>query len=171
MIEYVILVDENDHPIGREEKMRAHELGLLHRALSIFVFNSKNELLLQRRALSKYHSAGLWTNTCCSHPRPSESVQDAAHRKLMQEMGFDCDLTEQFHFTYRAALDAGLTEHEVDHVLFGTYDLDPVLNPEEADDFKWVTLEWLSTDITKNPHEYTEWFKICFDKVRELAKN
>ena len=171
MIEYVILVDENDQPIGREEKMRAHEQGLLHRAFSIFVFNKNKELLLQRRALSKYHSAGLWTNTCCSHPRPSESIQEAAHRKLQQEMGFDCELTGQFHFTYRAELDAGLTEHEVDHVLFGTYDHDPVLNPDEAEDFKWVTLEWLSTDITKNPHEYTEWFKICFDKVREVAKN
>ncbi|MEI8130290.1 MAG: isopentenyl-diphosphate Delta-isomerase [bacterium] len=169
MIEYVILIDENDHPIGREEKMRAHELGLLHRAFSIFVFNAKNELLLQRRALSKYHSAGLWTNTCCSHPRPSESIQEAAHRKLVQEMGFDCELTEQFHFTYRAVLDAGLTEHEVDHVLFGTYDADPVLNPEEADGFKWVTLDWLKNDMTKNPQEYTEWFKICFDKVRERA--
>ena len=165
MVEYVILVDENDAPVGREEKMKAHEKGMLHRAFSIFIFNGRGELLLQRRALSKYHSAGLWTNTCCSHPHPSEDVIEAAHRKLVQEMGFDCELKEAFHFRYTAKLDAGLTENEFDHVLIGTYNKDPILNPDEADDFKWAPIEWLKADILKNPDKYTVWFKICFEKV------
>lgn len=165
MIDYVILVDENDNPIGRAEKMEAHEKGLLHRAFSVFISNSKGELLLQRRALSKYHSAGLWTNTCCSHPKPSEDVMEAAHRRLQEEMGFDCELREIFHFTYTAKLDAGLTENEIDHVLVGTYEKDPVINPEEVDEFKWVPIDWLIEDIRKNPDTYTVWFKICFKEV------
>jgi isopentenyl-diphosphate delta-isomerase len=165
MSEYVILVDENDHVIGREEKLKAHELGLLHRAFSIFVFNKNNELLLQRRALSKYHSAGLWSNTCCSHPRPSEDIMEAAHRKLEQEMGFDCELKELFHFTYTAKLEAGLTENEFDHVLVGHYDADPKINPDEADDFKWASIEWIREDIIKNQDAYTAWFLICFEKT------
>jgi isopentenyl-diphosphate delta-isomerase len=165
MEEYVILVDEHDQTIGKEEKMKAHELGILHRAFSVFVFNSQGELLLQQRAKSKYHSGGLWTNTCCSHPRPEEETLAAAHRKLIQEMGFDCELSEAFSFTYKAALDHSLTEHEFDHVLIGKYDSDPVLNPGEADAFKWASLEWIKEDLLKNPDAYTVWFKICFEQV------
>ena len=161
MTEYVVLVDEKDQAIGQAEKMEAHEKGLLHRAFSIFVFNTKGELLLQKRASSKYHSGGLWTNTCCSHPRPDEDILDAAHRKLQQEMGFDCELTESFSFTYTAKLDHGLTENEFDHVLIGHYEKDPVINPEEADDFKWISMEELKRDADMHPHEYTAWFLIC----------
>ena len=167
--ECVILVDENDVPTGEMGKMAAHEQGLLHRAFSIFIFNKRGELLLQKRAASKYHSGGLWTNTCCSHPRPGESVMDAAHRKLIQEVGFDCELKEVFHFTYHAELDKGLTEHEFDHVLFGIYENDPILNPEEAEDFLWVSMEHLEADIKQNPESYTVWFRICFEKVSSLS--
>ncbi|MBP7804866.1 MAG: isopentenyl-diphosphate Delta-isomerase [Candidatus Pacebacteria bacterium] len=165
MIEYVILVDENDAPIGRAEKMEAHEKGLLHRAFSVFVSNSKGEILLQRRALTKYHSAGLWTNTCCSHPRPSEDIMEGAHRRLQEEMGFDCELREVFKFTYTAKLEAGLTENEIDHVLVGIYEKDPVINPEEVEEFKWAPIDWLIEDLKKNPDVYTAWFKICFKEV------
>ncbi len=169
MEEQVILVDENDTPVGEMEKMAAHEQGLLHRAFSVFIFNKRDEMLLQKRAASKYHSGELWTNTCCSHPRPGENVMDAAHRKLMQEMGFDCELKEIFHFTYRAELDKGLIEHEFDHVLFGTYENDPILNPEEAEDFAWVSMQQLANDIKQNPESYTVWFRICFEKVSSLS--
>ena len=165
MEEYVVLVDENDTVIGQMEKLEAHQKGLLHRAFSIFIFNQAGELLLQKRALGKYHSPGLWTNTCCSHPRPGEETLAAAHRKLMQEMGFDCELKEIFHFTYEAKLDHDLTEHEFDHVLVGRYDNDPVINPEEANTFKWAPLAWIKNDITKNPDAYTVWFQICFEKI------
>ena len=165
MIDYVILVDKDDNPIGREEKLKAHELGLLHRAFSIFIWNTKGELLLQKRSLSKYHSAGLWTNTCCSHPRPSEDIMEAAHRRLQEEMGFDCELKKAFHFTYTAKLDAGLTENEFDHVLVGTHDTDPIINPDEADEFKWASMEWIKEDMTTHPDDYTVWFKICFEEV------
>ncbi len=164
MEENVILVDENDSPIGQMEKLRAHKEGALHRAFSIFIFNSRGEMLLQKRARSKYHSGGLWTNACCSHPRPGETIAEAAHRKLMQEMGFDCELKEMFSFTYRAELN-GLVEHEFDHVLFGRYEKDPIPNPEEAEDFAWVSIEWLTMDIQQNPESYTVWFRICFEKV------
>jgi len=125
--ELVVLVDENDNEIGVEEKINAHRKGLLHRAFSIFVFNSKNELLLQKRAADKYHSGGLWSNTCCSHPRPGENLKDAAHRRLQEEMGFDCSLREVFSFLYKKSFDNGLTEHELDHVFFGKFDGIPKL--------------------------------------------
>lgn len=165
MTEQVILVDESDNEIGTEEKMEAHTLGLLHRAFSIFVYNTRGEMLLQKRALSKYHSGGLWTNTCCSHPRPGESIMDAAHRKLVQEMGFDCPLTEVFSFTYKAGLGGGLTEHEFDHVFIGSYDGDPLPNPEEADGYKWIDTKTLTEDIAKKPESYTIWFRLCLQKV------
>lgn len=165
MVEYVILVDENDNPVGRAEKMEAHEKGLLHRAFSVFVSNSKGEILLQRRALTKYHSAGLWTNTCCSHPRPSEDIMEAAHRRLQEEMGFDCELREAFTFKYTAKLEAGLTENEIDHVLVGIYENDPIINLEEVEEFKWAPIDWLIEDLKKNPDLYTVWFKICFKEV------
>ena len=167
--EYVILVDENDNELGLMEKMEAHEKGVLHRAFSVFVFNGKGEVMLQQRAFEKYHSGGLWTNTCCSHPRKGETVLEAAHRRMEEEMGFDCELEEQFHFIYNRKLDKGLTEHELDHVVFGKFDGIPNLNPEEVADYKWVNMQELKTDISENPNQYTEWFKICFDEVFERS--
>jgi isopentenyl-diphosphate Delta-isomerase len=169
--EYVILVDEQDQALGLMEKMEAHEKGVLHRAFSVFVFNDKGELMLQQRALEKYHSGGLWTNTCCSHPRDGESAEEAAHRRLQEEMGFDCALEKKFHFIYKRELDKGLTEHELDHVFFGTYNDAPNINPEEVASYKWVNMTALKTDLQVNPHLYTEWFKICFDEVFKLNLN
>ncbi len=165
MKEEVILVDEQDKELGLMEKMEAHEKGVLHRAFSIFVFNSKNEVMLHQRAWSKYHSGGLWTNTCCSHPRAGETVVEAAHRRLQEEMGFDCDLEEQFSFIYKKDLDNELTEHELDHVVFGFTDHQPEINPEEVADWKYMQLEDLKQDIVANPNQYTEWFKICLPEV------
>lgn len=164
-MEQVILVNTNDQPTGTEEKIRAHELALLHRAFSVFVFNSKGELMLQRRALHKYHSPGLWTNTCCSHPRPGEETTQAAHRRLKEEMGFDCPLEWTFSFIYKAPFDNGLTEHEFDHVFFGTYDEEPQINPEEVAEWKWVSMEMLLHDVQLNPRHYTIWFKIALEKI------
>ena len=146
-LEYVILVDENDRETGLMEKQEAHEKGLLHRAFSIFIFNHKNELLLQQRALHKYHSAGLWTNTCCSHPRAGESIEQAAHRRLQEEMGFDCELYKKTSFIYKAEFENGLTEHEFDHILVGHYDQAIHINPQEVAAYKWVdmTIQWYST--------------------------
>ena len=163
------MVDENDNELGLIEKMEAHEKGLLHRAFSVFVFNQKGEVLLQQRAFGKYHSGGLWTNTCCSHPREGETVLEAAHRRMEEEMGFDCELEQQFNFIYNRKLDKGLTEHELDHVVFGKFDGEPNLNPEEVADYKWVNMQELKSDISTNPAEYTEWFKICFDEVFERS--
>jgi len=167
-MEEIILVDENDNEIGTEEKMKAHlDGGKLHRAFSIFVFNSEGKMLLQQRARSKYHSSGLWTNTCCSHPRKGEETNEAAHRRMKEEMGFDCDLNEEFSFIYRANLDHGLTEHEFDHVFIGNYDGEVRPNREEADGFKWIDVGDLREDIKNNPQNYTEWFKIALDRVLE----
>lgn len=164
--ERVILVDENDNEIGSEEKMKAHEDGgKLHRAFSIFIFNSKGELLLQKRAASKYHFGGLWTNACCSHPHPGEPIEKTVHDKLKQEMGMDTGLEEAFTFIYRAEADNGLTEHELDHVFIGRFDGEPEPNPEEADDWKWIGIGELQKDIKENPDEYTPWFKIAFERV------
>lgn len=164
-MEYVVLVDENDNQIGTMEKMQAHEKGLLHRAFSVFVFNSNNELMIHRRALTKYHSGGLWTNTCCSHPREGESAIDAAHRRLQEEMGFDCELEKAFHFIYKKELDNDLTEHELDHVFIGYYDGEANINPEEVHEYKHIGLPELESDVKQNPDQYTEWFKICLDEV------
>ena len=172
MPEMLILVDENDNLIGVEEKLKAHIDGSLHRAFSIFIFNSNNnQLLLQQRALSKYHSAGLWTNTCCSHPRPHEEVLVAAHRRLMEEMGFDCKLNEAFSFKYKVDFDNDLTEHEWDHIIIGYYDQNPVPNPEEVETYKWVDIPWLQKDIEENPENYTVWLKICLEKVITFITN
>lgn len=165
MTEKIVLVDENDNPIGVGEKMKTHLDGNLHRAFSIFIFNSKNQLLLQQRALTKYHSAGLWTNTCCSHPRPQEEVLLAAHRRLQEEMGFDCDLKEIFTFKYKADLEDNLIEHELDHVIIGYYNKEPILNPNEVSDYKFVEIDWLRKDIKENSELYTVWLKICFERV------
>ncbi|MCH2491137.1 MAG: isopentenyl-diphosphate Delta-isomerase [Flavobacteriales bacterium] len=163
-VELVILVNEKDEKIGLMPKMEAHEKALLHRAFSVFVMNHKNELMLQQRALHKYHSPGLWTNTCCSHQRDGESSLEAGKRRLMEEMGFTTPLKETTSFIYKAPFDNGLTEHEFDHVLVGTYNDAPVINPEEVADWKWMPLESVKEDIKKNPEQYTAWFKIIFDK-------
>jgi isopentenyl-diphosphate delta-isomerase len=165
--EMVILVDENDKEIGTGEKMKTHKEGKLHRAFSIFIFNSKGEMLLQKRAKSKYHSGGLWSNACCSHPRPGEYLEQATHRRLKEEMGFDCDLQKAFHFVYKTNLDNDLTEHEFDHVFIGEYDGEVEINPNEAEDFKWVIMDSLKKDVEKNPENYTVWFKIA---LREVLK-
>ncbi|MEH3115676.1 isopentenyl-diphosphate Delta-isomerase [Pedobacter terrae] len=169
MEEQVILVDEEDVPKGQMDKMEAHEKGLLHRAFSVFIFNSKRELLLQQRALSKYHSRGLWTNTCCSHQRIGESNMQAAKRRLMEEMGLECELNFLFKFTYKAIFENGLTEHEIDHVFFGMSDQLPVINHEEVESFKYVDLEALVKDIEHNPEAYTPWLRICLDEVISYA--
>lgn len=167
-MEEVILVDRKDKPIGTMEKMEAHSKGLLHRAFSIFVFNSGNELMLQRRALGKYHSPGLWSNTCCSHPRPGEDIVEAGHRRLVEEMGFDCDLNEVFSFIYHADVDKGMIEHEFDHVLLGKYNDAPEINREEVEEWKWINISDLSEDIVQNPGNYTVWFRIIFERVKEV---
>lgn len=164
MTEYVILVDEKDNEVGLMEKIEAHEKAVLHRAFSVFVFNDKMELMLQQRAKNKYHSPLLWTNTCCSHQRKGESNIEAGKRRLEEEMGFTCDLEEVFSFIYKAPFDNGLTEHELDHVMVGRFDGKPVLNLEEAEAYKWMSLEDVKEDIKLNPDLYTAWFKIIFEK-------
>lgn len=163
MKEFVVLVDENDNKLGLMEKQQAHVAGLLHRAFSVFVFNSKGELMIQQRAASKYHSPTLWTNTCCSHPRENETYLEGAHRRLEEEMGFDCELEFKFSFIYKAHLDNNLTEHELDHVYIGIYNNEPNLNPDEVMAYRWVELDELKKDIEKNPQLYTAWFKIIFE--------
>ena len=168
--EKVILVDKNDNQVGLMPKLEAHEKGVLHRAFSIFIFNSKYELLLQKRASSKYHSGGLWTNTCCSHPREGEDTLDAANRRLDEEMGIKTSLRKVYDFIYKAELDNQLTEHEFDHVFYGVCDNDPILNKDEAEDFKWVDMETLNNDIIKNENNYTVWFKIAFEYFYNYLK-
>lgn len=163
--EYVILVDEQDNDIGVMEKMQAHQEGLLHRAFSVFIFNDKEELLLQQRAISKYHSGGLWTNTCCSHPRPNETIKDAANRRLFEEMGMSCDLKIKTNFIYKTPFENGLTEHELDYVLIGTTNQNPHINKEEVESFKWMSIIDLKKDIANNPNQYTSWFKIALERV------
>lgn len=165
MMEMLILVDENDVQIGTGEKMAVHRAGQLHRCFSIFIFNNEGHVLLQKRALGKYHSGGLWTNTCCSHPRVGEEVDAAAHRRLIEEMGFDCEMKEVFTFTYRAELDHGLTEHEFDHVYVGTYDGVVSPNPEEADGYEWERVETVKRDMEDNPQRYTVWSIIAFKEL------
>lgn len=165
---WVILVDENDAELGVAEKLDAHLKGQLHRAFSVFVFNDKNELMLQRRALDKYHSGGLWTNTCCSHPQPGESVEAACHRRLKEEMGFDTSLEFVTSFIYKANLDHDLIEHELDHVYLGIYNQNPSINTEEVVEWKYINLSDLEEDLTRHPEHYTVWFKIIFSKVKSF---
>ena len=163
--EYVILVNEQDNDIGVMEKLLAHQEGLLHRAFSIFIFNEKGELLLQQRALSKYHSAGLWTNTCCSHPRPNETIKDAANRRLFEEMGMSCDLKIISNFIYKTPFENGLTEHELDYVLTGITNQNPHINKDEVENYKWMAIEDIKKNIISCPDLYTSWFKIALEKV------
>jgi isopentenyl-diphosphate delta-isomerase len=161
--EHVILVDENDNEIGVEEKLSAHLSGKMHRAVSVFIFNKKDELLLQQRAFSKYHCGGMWSNTCCGHPRPGESPLEAAERRLLEEMGIRCQLKKIFNFTYKADVGKGLTEHEFDHVFMGEYDGPITPNPEEANDWKWAGMETLQKDLETHPQAYTVWFKLILE--------
>ena len=165
--EHVILVNEQDEQIGLMPKLEAHQKALLHRAFSVFIFNDKNELMLQQRALDKYHSPGLWTNTCCSHQRDGETNLEAGKRRLQEEMGFVVDLQESISFMYKAPFDNGLTEHEYDHVLLGKYNNKPVINTSEVASWKWMLIEEVKDDIAIHPELYTEWFKVIFDKFYE----
>ncbi|MDX1349198.1 MAG: isopentenyl-diphosphate Delta-isomerase [Putridiphycobacter sp.] len=169
-MEHVVLVNEHDEPMGLMEKMEAHQKGLLHRAFSVFVFNTKGELLLQKRAASKYHSPNLWTNTCCSHPREKETTLEAANRRLMEEMGMTCHLKHAFHFIYQVSLDQGMIEHELDHVFIGTTDNLPVINPSEVGAYDYFPISDLSKQVIDQPEKFTEWFKICFDEVLKHYK-
>lgn len=170
--EKVILVNENDEPIGLMDKMEAHEKALLHRAFSIFIMNDKGETMLQQRALGKYHSPGLWTNTCCSHQREGETNIMAGRRRLKEEMGFEVPLEELFSFIYKASFENGLTEHELDHVLIGRFNGTPEINQKEVAAWKWMPLEAIKKDMGINPDEYTAWFKIIFDKFyHHLTQN
>ncbi len=162
--EKVILVDVNDEPIGLMNKMEAHEKALLHRAFSVFVLNSNNEIMLQQRASHKYHSPLLWTNTCCSHQRAGETNLQAGKRRLEEEMGFVVPLKELFSFIYKASFDNGLTEHELDHVMIGYSNDEPKINPEEVESWKWMKIEDVKKDMEIHPEIYTVWFKIIFDK-------
>lgn len=164
MVENVILVNEKDEPIGLMEKIEAHEKALLHRAFSVFIINDKKEIMLQQRASHKYHSPMLWTNTCCSHQRENETNLEAGARRLREEMGMNVPLKEVFSFIYKAPFDNGLTEHEFDHVMVGYSNESPEINSEEVNDWKWMSISDLKLDMESNPQEYTEWFKIIFDK-------
>ena len=165
--EKVILVNEKNEQIGLMPKMEAHEKAVLHRAFSVFIFNDTNELMLQQRALDKYHSPGLWTNTCCSHQRDGETNIEAGKRRLQEEMGFVTQLQDSISFIYKAPFDNGLTEHEYDHVLLGKFNDIPDINPAEVASWKWMSIEHVKADIALNPEIYTEWFKIIFEKFYE----
>ena len=162
--ERVILVNEKDEQIGLMPKMEAHEKAVLHRAFSVFVLNEKNEIMLQQRASHKYHSPLLWTNTCCSHQRDGETNLQAGNRRLQEEMGFETELKQLFHFIYKAPFDNGLTEHELDHVMIGYYNGEPKINPEEVENWKWMGIEEVQKDMQSHPEVYTVWFKIIFDE-------
>lgn len=165
MTEKVVLVNENDEVLGVEEKLATHLRGALHRAFSIFVFNSTGSLLVQRRTASKYHSAGLWSNTCCGHPRLGESTEAASRRRLFEEMGFDCELQKVFEFVYYAELGDGLFEHEYDHVLVGLFNGIPNPNPQEVDDWRWVELPKLKLELQQNPTHFTHWFRVALEPL------
>jgi len=166
----VILVNEADQVVGAMEKMEAHRKGLLHRAFSVFIFNSKGEMLLQQRAHNKYHSPGLWTNACCSHPAPGESTLEAAEQRLLEEMGFITPLQKVFEFTYKAEFDNGLTEFEYDHVFAGTWDGLIAPQKEEVSDYCFKTMEEIQSSLLSHPQKYTAWFHIAFPRIEQWAK-
>ncbi|AQR96256.1 isopentenyl-diphosphate Delta-isomerase [Clostridium saccharoperbutylacetonicum] len=171
MKEYIIAVDELDKEVGKIEKMEAHHKGVLHRAFSILVFNSKNQLLLQKRNIKKYHSPGLWTNTCCSHPRYGEKLEEAIYRRLKEEMGFTCELKEIFSFIYKVELEKDLFENEFDHVFIGKYDGEIIANEDEVDAFKWADISEIKNDIFNKPELYTYWFKCLINKTENMLKD
>jgi isopentenyl-diphosphate delta-isomerase len=161
----IALVDENDLVTGYEDKMEVHRKGLLHRAFSVFVLNDKNEIMLQQRAFQKYHSGGLWTNTCCSHMVLGEKFDVTIHKRLVEEMGFDCSLERIYSFRYNTPFSNGLIENELDHVYMGRFNGVPILNPNEVCDWKWLTIGAITDDIDQNPDNYTYWFKIAFQHL------
>ena len=163
MEERVILVNALDEVVGFGEKLRTHAEGALHRAFSVFTFNARGELLLQRRALPKYHSGGLWSNTACGHPRPGEPTAAAARRRLREEMSLDCELREAFEFVYRAELDGALVEHEYDHVFVGTHDAEPAPDPSEVEEWRWVSMGELRRGLMEEPHRYSFWLKVAVE--------
>lgn len=165
MKEEVILVNEQDQVQGSMEKMEAHKKGVLHRAFSVFIFNSQGEMLIQQRAFHKYHSAGLWTNACCSHPRPGETTEAAAHRRLKEEIGITLEIKHHHEFVYKVKFNNGLTEHEYDHVFVGNSDDSPEPNTEEVAAFKWITLDALKSDLISQPEHYTYWFKLATESL------
>jgi isopentenyl-diphosphate delta-isomerase len=169
-MENVILVNERDEEIGTMEKMSAHEEGVLHRAISIFIFNEKGEMLLQQRASKKYHSGGLWTNACCSHPRPGEETEAAAVRRLKEELGFETSLNKVFDFVYKTSFDNGLIEYEFDHVFIGNYNGIISPNVNEVKDYCYKSLEEIESSLQTHPHKYTVWFKIAFPKVMTIRE-
>lgn len=164
----IILVNDNDEQVGTGEKMDTHRKALLHRAFSVFIFNAEGQMLLQQRALEKYHSAGLWTNACCSHPRPGETTANAAVRRLNEELGFTTTVHKAFDFIYKAEFDNGLTENEFDHVFIGQYDGPVIPNPDEVMDYRYMPLKEIEADIKNHPEKYTAWIKIAFNKVKEF---
>lgn len=170
-LQEVILVDENDVPTGTMEKLEAHQKGELHRAFSVFIFTSKGEVLLQKRALHKYHSGGLWTNACCSHPIAGESMENTVQKRLTEEMGISCKLRKLFQYTYKAQLDNGLTEHELDHVFIGYTDEQPQINPDEVSEWKYVEANSLLEHILQSPEQYTAWFRLIFPEVMKHINN
>jgi len=161
----VILVDTEDRELGQMEKLKAHQEGRLHRAFSVFIFNSKGEMLIHRRALDKYHSAGLWSNTCCSHPQPGEPTAAAADRRLFEEMGMKASLEHVTHIVYRADFENGLIEHELDHVFVGTSDSEPKANPEEIFQWRYVSADELLREVDENPEIFTYWFRLLYKDV------
>lgn len=165
-MDYLVLVDENDKAYGKLEKQLVHELGLLHRAFSVFIFNSNGELLLQQRAKEKYHSGDLWTNTCCSHPRFGEEMPYAINRRLKEEMGMNCKTEFIFSFIYKAKFENGLSEHEFDHVYFGISDNYPIPNKSEVQNWRYISMEDLEEEIAMQPNNFTEWIKICLPEVK-----
>jgi isopentenyl-diphosphate Delta-isomerase len=165
--EHVILVDELNNELGLMEKQEAHQKALLHRAFSVFIFNSDGLLLLQQRAAEKYHSGGLWTNTCCSHPRAGETTMQAAQRRLQEEMGIDSELTERFHFRYQTPFENGLSEHELDFVYTGIFDGTPIINPAEVMNYKWIVIDSLIEEVHKHPEKFTSWFQIILKEYLE----
>jgi isopentenyl-diphosphate delta-isomerase len=169
--EILILVDPDDNEIGLLDKVAVHQTGVLHRAFSVFIFNSRRELLLQQRSLAKYHSPGLWSNTCCSHPRKGEETVLACERRLQEEMGMNCELKFAFSFTYRAEFENGLIEHEFDHVYLGYSDELPQLNSAEVMASRYISIQDLEKEILGHPENYTEWLKICLPRVAQYIKS
>lgn len=165
MQDHVLLVNERDEPLGTMDKMEAHRTGRLHRAFSVFIFNTKGDMLLQQRAVGKYHGGGLWTNTCCSHPYPAEEVPAAAARRLNEEMGFSTPLQKAFHFTYKEAVENNLTEHEFDHVFVGTYEGAVAPNRSEVAQYRFVNPSLLEAEVAAAPHTFTTWFRIALPRV------
>ena len=169
--EQVILVDEKDKPVGVAEKMEAHRKGLLHRAFSVFIFNSRGEMLLQQRAMNKYHSGGLWTNACCSHPKPGEEIKAAAERRLKEELGFDTSLEKIFDFVYKTDFENGLTEFEFDHVFTGEHDGEIIPDREEASDYCYKEVTEISQSLKTHPQKYTTWFHHAFPGIEQWWQN